>query len=404
MASSLTPRAQACGSAFVRVAGSEQSGHAGFAQYLQKLLAEPLQLKKVLEKIKSPADSFEKLRNLEQLYLFLKFSGRADLEAKFLEGLRSSQSSGDERALTALILAQDHINKTGNSDFDWQIWSALLSSLSQVSSDAVYAELSYFLIGRDYEKAYKTVLENAYSSENMGTLGQQYTNEFVDKTSANLEADIIMGVFQAQRRLSAVSVEGAHTAYEQGRHLLLEYDNEGVFVYQAFNEDIAVWALANQSFGHGFRTDRMTWLKPSFAWLVRRSDLGKRKNQERILRIKIPHELFLDLMSSASDTQDTSQVKSEKDVLVQWDPDRDFTGNELPRRTIHMGVRNQESKNYIDSIISVEDVTDQVKALRTNPAVNASALEAKHPLRVYDRIDGNTTRKLNLVGGSNSSD
>ena len=48
-----------------------------------------------------------------------------------------------------------------------------------------------------------------------------------------------------------------------------EWDEEGVFVYQAFNEQIANWALQHQGFGGPhFNPVRMTWVKPSFAWVT----------------------------------------------------------------------------------------------------------------------------------------
>ena len=69
-----------------------------------------------------------------------------------------------------------------------------------------------------------------------------------------------------------------------------EYDDEGVFFYQAYCHEIADWALEHQRFGGSkFNPTRMTWIKPSFAWVLYRSGYGLKHNQERILKIKIGH-------------------------------------------------------------------------------------------------------------------
>ena len=70
-----------------------------------------------------------------------------------------------------------------------------------------------------------------------------------------------------------------------------QFDNEGVYFYQAYNDDIANWALEHQKFGGPlYNTVRMTWIKPSFAWVLYRSGYGKKKNQTRILKIKLSHD------------------------------------------------------------------------------------------------------------------
>ena len=80
---------------------------------------------------------------------------------------------------------------------------------------------------------------------------------------------------------------------------LAEWDEEGVYVYQAFNNEIADWALTNGKFGGpSFNPHRMTWIKPSFAWVLYRSGYGmKDDNQKRILRIKLSHDSFASIVS-----------------------------------------------------------------------------------------------------------
>ena len=75
-----------------------------------------------------------------------------------------------------------------------------------------------------------------------------------------------------------------------------EWDEEGVYVYQAFKDGIANWALENQRFGGpDFNPKRMTWIKPSFAWVLYRSGYAQKHHQNRILKIKLPHDALAEI-------------------------------------------------------------------------------------------------------------
>ena len=45
-------------------------------------------------------------------------------------------------------------------------------------------------------------------------------------------------------------------------------------MYQAYNNTIANEAIENGKFGLNFKRDRMTWIKPSFLWMMYRSGWG----------------------------------------------------------------------------------------------------------------------------------
>ena len=49
--------------------------------------------------------------------------------------------------------------------------------------------------------------------------------------------------------------------------------------------------------GPKWNPTRMTWIKPSFAWMLYRSGYGHKPGQERILRIKLSHETVAKLLS-----------------------------------------------------------------------------------------------------------
>src|SRR5687768_18505362 len=65
------------------------------------------------------------------------------------------------------------------------------------------------------------------------------------------------------------------------------YDDNTIVVYQAYAPEIALRAVNAQKFVPPFSLNRMTWIKPSFLWLMERSGWGTKSNQERILAVRI---------------------------------------------------------------------------------------------------------------------
>ena len=146
-----------------------------------------------------------------------------------------------------------------------------------------------------------------------------------------------------------------------------EWDDAGVFVYQAFNDTIADYAVKHQRFGGpAFNVKRMTWIKPSFAWVLYRSGYGHKHNQNRILKVKIPHESLAQILGRCQCRHGGGGSKGR----VQWDPARDILtadGNEprkmLRRRAIQIGISDELSEHYVNSILSIEDVTELAHAV-----------------------------------------
>ena len=76
------------------------------------------------------------------------------------------------------------------------------------------------------------------------------------------------------------------------------FDDKTITVYQAYRSEIAIPAVKHQKFIPPFKFDRMTWIKPSFAWVLYRAGYGhKDKNQARILKIKLPHHAVAEILS-----------------------------------------------------------------------------------------------------------
>ena len=55
---------------------------------------------------------------------------------------------------------------------------------------------------------------------------------------------------------------------EYVREIFAQYDRQCIRVYQAYNPIIAKEAISLQTFGENFDVNRMTWIKPSFLWLM----------------------------------------------------------------------------------------------------------------------------------------
>ena len=126
------------------------------------------------------------------------------------------------------------------------------------------------------------------------------------------------------------------------KQVLAAFDEEGVYVYQAFKPSIVEAALKHDAFAEGFNLERMTWIKPSFGWMLYRSDYATKHRQERILKIKLRHEGFRKILGrSVPTTYDPKLFPSAEewglalrraDVRYQWDPDRDLRLIRLERR------------------------------------------------------------------------
>jgi len=146
-----------------------------------------------------------------------------------------------------------------------------------------------------------------------------------------------------------------------------QWDDEGVFVYQAFNREIADWALMHQKFGGpNFNPTRMTWFKPSLAWMLYRAGYGRKPNQQKILKIKLSHEDLATILSQCYCTiHGEKGLKMKGEGRVQWDPSRDLYSarDGVPRklsglRAIQIGVSGSLSEFYAGSPLSIEDVTE----------------------------------------------
>ena len=70
------------------------------------------------------------------------------------------------------------------------------------------------------------------------------------------------------------------------------FDEQTIRVYQAYNNTIADEAIKIGTFGDSFKLSRMTWIKPSFLWMMYRSGWGEKEGQNRILAIDMKRTGF----------------------------------------------------------------------------------------------------------------
>lgn len=152
------------------------------------------------------------------------------------------------------------------------------------------------------------------------------------------------------------------------------FDDDTVVVYQAYAAAIAEEALARQTFGPAFSRSRMTWIKPSFGWMLYRSGYGRKPDQECVLRISLRHDGFRAVLAAAVPSSFQPHLFAERadwDVALraspiryQWDPDRDLRLAPLPRRAIQLGIAGPFVQRYVDEWIArIEDVTDLAHAI-----------------------------------------
>lgn len=153
------------------------------------------------------------------------------------------------------------------------------------------------------------------------------------------------------------------------------FTKETITVYQAYNKQIAIPAIKNNRFEPPFSFHRMTWIKPSFLWLMERSNWAKKSNQAYILAIKIKRKYWEKALELGVLTHPAKgiyesglawqQAFDKAQVHIQWDPERSIRGAKLSYRTIQVGISRQLIKEYNESWIQeIVDYTPLTKKLQ----------------------------------------
>lgn len=135
-----------------------------------------------------------------------------------------------------------------------------------------------------------------------------------------------------------------------GRHILAQYDDDTIIVYQAFNPNVADYAVKHGQFGGPhYSFSRMSWIKPNFLWMMYRCGWASKENQERVLGLRVSRTFFDAILEQAivssfdplhfADQAEWKRAIETSNVRLQWDPDHDPAGAKQARRAIQLGLR-----------------------------------------------------------------
>ena len=186
------------------------------------------------------------------------------------------------------------------------------------------------------------------------------------------------------------------------------YDRDSITVYQAYGDAIAQPTLKAGRFVEPFSWNRMTWIKPSFLWLMARSNWGQKSGQENILAIRITRTGWEEALSQAVLTSYINRVHQHRDnwreqfenakVHVQWDPERTIHGKKLEHRSIQVGISRDMIREFNDDwILDIEDLTPLTRKIRKLYLAGETrrAKELLPPEKVYP-VSETITKRLGM--------
>ncbi|MDR1824641.1 MAG: DUF4291 domain-containing protein [Bifidobacteriaceae bacterium] len=181
------------------------------------------------------------------------------------------------------------------------------------------------------------------------------------------------------------------------RQIRAVYDDSSIVVYQAYSQAIAGPAVAAGRFVAPFSRERMTWIKPSFYWMMYRSGWARKPGQERVLAIRLSRAGFEEALSWAVLSHfDPALHDSEaawraalaaSPVRIQWDPERSATLEPLPYRSLQMGLSGPAVERYVDDwTLDLTDVTPRVHTLAATPPADRVLDPPERPYPLPDTL------------------
>ncbi|MCB5168214.1 DUF4291 domain-containing protein [Streptomyces bambusae] len=141
-----------------------------------------------------------------------------------------------------------------------------------------------------------------------------------------------------------------------------------VTVYQAYAPRLGLPAARDGRFPAAWKRDRMTWIKPSFLWMMYRCGWGTKPDQETVLAVEITREGFDHAIRNAClshyvrglhpDEATWKRRLRATEARIQWDPERDLHLSPLPHRSLQLGLSGTLSHAYADEwTVAIRDVT-----------------------------------------------
>lgn len=192
-----------------------------------------------------------------------------------------------------------------------------------------------------------------------------------------------------------------------GRHILAQFDDESVIVYQAYNATIGGYAATHGHFGGDFSFSRMSWIKPNFLWMMYRSGWGTKENQEETLGLRVRRTFFESLLAQAvpsswdrdlfATREEWTRAVGRSSVRLQWDPDHHPSGAKLDRRAIQLGLRGAILEAFGKAeLLEVIDLSQFVAEQRVALSRGVSGLVTPRE-RVYTPADPAVSARLGLA-------
>ncbi|MFD8495131.1 DUF4291 domain-containing protein [Amycolatopsis sp. NPDC059657] len=158
-----------------------------------------------------------------------------------------------------------------------------------------------------------------------------------------------------------------------------------VTVYQAYSPHIGLPAARDNRFPPMWKRDRMTWIKPSFLWMMYRCGWGTKEGQETVLAVEITRDGFEWALRNAclshydralhTDNATWKRLLKQSPTRVQWDPERTLRLAPRDFRSLQLGLSGEAARRYADEwTVSITDVTPLAREIHA--LVRADDLDA----------------------------
>lgn len=190
-------------------------------------------------------------------------------------------------------------------------------------------------------------------------------------------------------------------APKSGKTILAQQDTDHIIVYQAYNRQIADYALTYQQLGGpDFSYERMSWIKPGFLWMMYRCGWAAKEGQENVLAIRIRKTDFIYLLRNTAystfkrkiyaDKNEWKQDLEQKEGRLQWDPDHDPYGREIERRAIQVGLKGsllqQFGREMIHSIENITGFVHEQKQILDKKGVDGLSVTVETLFKTQDPV------------------
>ncbi|WP_329545778.1 DUF4291 domain-containing protein [Streptomyces sp. NBC_01356] len=167
-----------------------------------------------------------------------------------------------------------------------------------------------------------------------------------------------------------------------------------ITVYQAYSPAIGLPAVREGRFPAMWKRDRMTWIKPSFLWMMYRCGWGTKAGQETVLAVEISRDGFEWALRHACLSSYVRGVHPDRaawrrqlkraPARIQWDPERDLRLQSLPYRSLQLGLSGEAVRRYADDwTVRITDVTPL--ALEIHTLVSSGDLDSAARLLPQER-------------------